>query len=190
MIHLGEIAADRTDMLARFHAVFGQDNWVHRTNGWTLVGVNPASFDTKPGSAQVAWLRDTLDGCTGPIGLFLHEPWFKSLGSGVSRETRGSLEALFDGHDLRFVALGHTHQVHEHHADGVGSDWLPSIAFVESDAEDEGDGPRLVGLARLTLDRTGHHFELVEVSGIQGFDPADYVVEFPEMPVARVRAYA
>lgn len=189
MIHLGDIAADRSDMLARFQATFGQDHWVHHSNGWTLIGVNPASFDTRPGSAQAAWLRETLDACTGPIGLFLHQAWFKALGSDVARATRRSLEALFEGHDLRFVALGHT-QVHEHHAEGVRSDWLPSIAFVDSDAEQEGDGQRLVGLARLTLDRAGHHFELLEVSGIQGFDPADYVVEFSEAPAPRARAYA
>ena len=185
MIHLGDIAADRTDMLARFRATFGQDNWVHVTNGWTLIGVNPASFDTASDSAQMAWLRGVLDECAGPIGLFLHESWFTSLGSGAPGETRRRLETLFDGHDLRFVAGGHVHQVREQHA----AEWLPSIAFVGPDAEREGAETRLVGVARLTLDSAGHRFEQVEVPGLPALDPADHLVEF-FVPAARDLAYA
>lgn len=185
MIHLGDIAADRADMLARFCATFGQDNWVHQTNGWTLIGVNPASFDTAADSAQMAWLRGVLAGCTGPIGLFLHEPWFASRNGGVSGETRRSLEALFYGYDLRFVAGGHVHRVRERHA----AEWLPSIAFVGSDAEQAGAETRLVGAARLTLDRAGHHFEQVEMRGFPALDLADHLVEL-SVPAARDLAYA
>ncbi len=163
-------------MLVRFRATFGQDNWAHRSSGWTLIGVNPASFDTDPDSAQTAWLRDVLDESAGPIGLFLYKPWFEAAGGEVSRETRRTLEALFDGHDLRFVALGHVHQVHDRHSDGVGIDWLPSIAVVKADAA----GTRVAGLARLTLDPTGHRFDPRDVAGA-----ADCVVEFPKAPVVR-----
>ena len=44
MIHLDDMVADRIDMLARFHATFGQDAWLHRTNDWTLIGLDAASF--------------------------------------------------------------------------------------------------------------------------------------------------
>lgn len=181
MIHLGDIAADRTDMLARFHATFGQDNWVHRTSGWTLIGVNPASFDTDPDSPQMAWLGGVLDASAGPIGLFLNKPWFKMVDGDVSRDTRRGLEALFDGHDLRFVAQGHVHQVNDRPADGIGIDWLPSVAVIEHGGTEDG-GARLAGLARLTLDRTGHRFDACDVVGM-----ADHVVEFPGVPAARAR---
>jgi hypothetical protein len=180
MIHLGEMTADRTDMLARFHATFGQDHWAHRTSGWTLIGVNPAWFDTDPDGPQVAWLRDMLDGCTGPVGLFLHKPWFKVTDSAVSRDTRRALEALFDGHDLRFVAQGHVHQVHDRLGDDTGIDWLPSIASVEADMD--AGGTQLASLARLTLDPSGHRFD--------AGDSADHVVAFPEVPAVRELADA
>jgi hypothetical protein len=177
MIHLGEMTADRAHMLTRFHAAFGQDHWAHRTSGWMLIGVNPASFDTDPDSLQVAWLRDALEGFAGPVGLFLHKPWFKVTDSAVSRDTRRGLEALFDAHDLRFVAQGHVHQVHDRLGGDSGIDWLPSIASVEADAT----GARLVGLAWLTLDPTGHRFD--------AGDSGDHVVEF-KAPAARELANA
>lgn len=183
MIHLGDIAADRTDMLARFHATFGQDNWVHRTSGWTLIGVNPASFDTDPNSPQMAWLGGVLDASAGPIGLFLNKPWFRTVDGDVSRDTRRGLEALFDGHDLRFVAQGHVHQVDDRRADGVGIDWLPTVASME-DSGSEG-GARLAGLARLTLDPAGHRFDACDVVGA-----ADRVVVVSGVPVGRELAHA
>lgn len=177
MIHLGEIAADRTEMLARFSATFGQDNWAHQTSGWTLVGVNPTSFDTHPDSPQMVWLGAVLDASTGPVGLFLHKPWFKTVDGDVSRDTRRGIESLFDGHDLRFVAQGHIHQLHDRKTDGVGIDWLPSVASVEA-SEDE--GPRLTGLARLTLDQAGHRFDTGDVA-----TTADRVVDFTGVPARR-----
>jgi hypothetical protein len=182
MIHLGDIAADRTEMLERFSATFGQDNWAHQTSGWTLVGVNPASFDTDPDSPQMAWLGAVLDASTGPVGLFLHKPWFKTVEGDVSRGTRRGIESLFDGHDLRFVAQGHVHQVHGRKADAAGIDWLPSIASIEA-SEDE--GPRLTGLARLSLDPAGHRFHAGDMAVT-----ADCVVDFPGVPAARELADA
>jgi len=174
MIHLGEIAADRTEMLERFSATFGQDVWAHQTNGWTLVGLNPASFDTDPDSRQMAWLGAVLDTSSGPVGLFLHKPWFRTVDGDVSRETRRGIESLFDGHDLRFVAQGHVHQLHDRGAGGVDADWLPSIASVEASGA---EGARLAGLARLVLDPAGHRFD-----GGDMVSTADCVVEFPSAP--------
>ena len=170
MIHLGDIAADRTEMHERFSAIFGQDVWAHQTSGWTLVGLNPASFDTDPDSPQMAWLGAVLDASTGPVGLFLHKPWFRTVDGDVSRDTRRGIESLFDGHDLRFVAQGHVHQLHDRTARGVGADWLPSIASIELSGN---EGARLTGLARLAVDPAGHRFEGGDVRGA-----SDCVVEF------------
>ncbi|MFA6116811.1 MAG: hypothetical protein WC729_22625 [Sphingomonas sp.] len=178
MIHLGDMVADRIDLLARFSATFGQDVWVHRTNGWTLIGLDAASFGKEAvNGLQTAWLRETLQGCDGPIGLFLHEPWFgDSAGREVPPAMRHHLEALFDGHDLCFVVKGYTHQIQPHPADDIGTGWVPAIGFAVPAAV-EGDS-RLVGLARLTLDRDGHRFDYVEVPGMPRLDPAEYVTAF------------
>jgi len=189
MIHLDDMVADRIDMLARFHATFGQDAWLHRTNDWTLIGLDAASFGEEADNGpRTAWLRATLRDCDGPIGLFLHEPWFgNSAGREMSPALRRRLDALLEGHDLRFVVKGHTHQIEAHPADEIGGGWVPSIGVV---APDTGGGDRrLAGLARLTLDRDGYRFDHVEVPGLPGLRPADHVTAFVA-PIRRVLADA
>ena len=171
MTHPGNPGPFPSDMSTRFSATFGLDHWVNRTNGWTLIGLNAPLFGTKKGEgAQVAWLRDTIEASTGPIGLFLHEAWFGPLkedaghdGRFASLETRRTLAALFDGHDLRFIASGHPYDLQEHHAYGAGAYWVPIIASVTADATRPGIGSRLTRLTRLTLNPQGHHFDHLEM---------------------------
>lgn len=172
MTHPGNPGPFPADMSTRFSATFGLDHWVNRTNGWTLIGLNAALFRTKKGEgAQAAWLRNTIEASTGPIGLFLHEAWFGTSdedaghdGRFASLETRRTLAALFDGHDLRFIASGHPHDLQEHRAYGAGAYWVPIIASVTADAARPGIGSRLTRLTRLTLNSQGHYFDHLDLA--------------------------
>lgn len=180
-------------MLARFREAFGADRWRHRANGWTLLGLNAELFGTGSDEeqAQAAWLEAVLSDVRGPIGLFLHKPWFRYGLADTERhsryvpiEVRLALAASLAVHDLRFVASGHTHQWREHRVDGIDHYWVPSTAFVVPDAMQEWIGTKLVGLGMLTLDHAGHRFDYVQVSGVRRLDLGDYADLFPKVRAA------
>jgi predicted phosphodiesterase len=186
-------------MLARFHAAFGPDRWAHDAAGWKLIGLNAMIFGTATNAeaAQAAWLAGVLDGHDGPIGLFLHKPWYREAledserhGRYVPLETRRALAALFTGRDLRFIASGHTHQLREHHADGIDHVWVASTAFIIPDTMQEAIGTKRVGFSLLTLEEDGHRFDYVEAPGMHRFDLADYAAVFPKVRAALDRVPA
>ena len=161
--------------------------------GWALLGLNAEVFGTggEEEAAQEAWLEERLAGCSTPIGLFLHKPWFREtieddepVGRYVPIAIRRKLATLFKGHDLRLIATGHTHQLREHHADGVQHLWVPSTAFVVPDAMQPWIGTKLVGFILLTLDDDIHRTELVTPPGMRHLDLADYTAIFPKVAVA------
>jgi 3',5'-cyclic AMP phosphodiesterase CpdA len=180
-------------MLARYHAAFGADFWVHEAGGWTLIGLNALLFGTGTDEerGQMAWLGELLDAVAGPIGLLLHKPWFRETlddsevhARYVPIAVRRALSAMFDDRDLRFVASGHTHQFRTHRADGVDHIWVPSTAFIVPDAMQPWIGTKKVGLGLLTLGPDRHDFEVIEAPGMRCFDLGDYADLFPKVRAA------
>jgi hypothetical protein len=189
---------DHTDaaMQARFRAMFDADPWRHETDGWTLIGLNAGLFGTggKSEVVQSAWLGETLHDIAGPIGVFLHQPWFRDVsdraepqdGSGQI-ETRQNAALAFAGHDLRFIASGHSHQLRTLAGKGVDRSWAPA-AIAATDRMLERTGTKSVGFDVLTLTIDGRSFHHAGVPGNRRNDAADERERSPAMSIAMVGA--
>lgn len=174
---------DRTDtaMQARFRAMFDADHWRHDTDGWTVIGLNARLFAIggKAEAVQSAWLREALCDVTGPIGVFLHQPWFRD---GIDRadrhdgcdqvEMRQKATLGFAGHDLRFIASGHSHQLRALAGRGADRCWSPS-AVAAADRMWKRDDPKSVGFGVLTLTIDGRSFHHVGAPANRQSDPAE-----------------
>jgi 3',5'-cyclic AMP phosphodiesterase CpdA len=180
-------------MLARYRAAFGPDRWVHRVEGWTLIGLNAQLFGTghQEERAQLTWFHTTLAETEGPVGLFQHKPWFRNVlsdtelhGRYAPIEQRLTLAGALARHDLRFVATGHTHQARDLRVDGVEHRWVPSTAFMLPDAMQERIGIKRVGIAVLTLDGGGHRFDLIQPEGMICNCLDEYQALFPKVRAA------
>ena len=189
----------RPERLALYRRVFGDDRWAIEAEGWTLVGLNAQLFGLGDDeeAAQFEWLKATLAGTAGPIGLFLHKPLFRDDPEDrevhpryVPLRQRRRLLSLLDGLDLRFVVNGHTHQLRRLGLGGVEHVWAPSSAFVVPDVMQEWIGEKVVGAMTLTLGPAGHRFEFRVPPGVVHHDLADYAAIFPKLRSALARARA
>ena len=173
--------------LARFRSSFGPDRWLQPAGSWSLIGLNAQLFGD--GSVedvdQQAWLGEALAGIDGPIGLFLHKPWFRAAIDDTELHpryvpigVRRRLADLFAARDLRFVASGHTHQLRRRMVGGVEHFWVPSTAFKIPDAMQEWIGEKIVGCALLTLGDE-HQLDYVRPPGMRDNDLGDYRALFP-----------
>lgn len=189
---------DRTDaaMQARFRTMFDADHWRHDTDGWTVIGLNARLLGTgeKAEAAQSAWLRKTLRDIAAPIGVFLHQPWFRDANDHADRrdgcdrvETRQQAALAFAGHDLRFIASGHSHQLRALAAKGADRYWAPS-AITAADRMWQRDATRSVGFDMLTLTIDGRSFHHVGAPGNRRSAPADGRERSPGKPLAMAEA--
>jgi 3',5'-cyclic AMP phosphodiesterase CpdA len=184
-------AGPETDQtrLNLYRATFGSDWWQFAIDRWTLIGLDAqllgrGSIDEE---AQAAWLIAALADVGGPIGLFLHKPLFRDGPADRSTHHRyvppdagAALLAMFAGHDLRFVASGHTHQSRSFHSSGIEHVWVPSTAFVLPDAMQETIGVKEVAITVLTLDEWGHRFARIQPRGMLRHDLTDHGYIYPE----------
>jgi 3',5'-cyclic AMP phosphodiesterase CpdA len=176
--------------LALYRRTFGPDYWLLKPAGWNLIGLNSLLMglgDTQE-AAQLEWLDQTLASLSGPIGLLLHKPLFRdgpeenSLHHRyVPRPARDALLARFQGHELRFVASGHTHQLRYHRVGSVEHVWVPSTAFILPDSLQERIGAKVVGLMTLTLSPDRCQFEFHTPQGMAARDLRNYGVVFPRV---------
>jgi 3',5'-cyclic AMP phosphodiesterase CpdA len=148
--------------LSRCTAAFGPDRWCLVVGGWTLIGVNAQLFGTS--SAEERVQREWLCGQArrlrrgDRVALFLHRPLLRPMGDGPRPTGRyvhaESARWLLDGPlrgALRLVVSGHTHQAMDFVASGVRHVWVPSSAFVISDALQGPVGHKTVGIGWLSL---------------------------------------
>ncbi|MES2095620.1 MAG: metallophosphoesterase [Pseudomonadota bacterium] len=176
--------------LSRFREAFGPDRWVYPADEWVLIGLNAQLFNTtsEEETRQFDWLCAALAEVTGPVGLFLHKPWLRDSLQDQERhpryipfEQRVALAEVFLGHDLRFVASGHTHQLRRLTDDGIEHFWVPSTSFVVPDAMQEWIGEKIVGAALLTLDGVGYALEFQRIPNARHLDLGDYRSLFPKL---------
>ncbi|MES2451272.1 MAG: metallophosphoesterase [Pseudomonadota bacterium] len=179
--------------LDRYEAVFGWGYWVEHAEGWTLIGLNAQLLGRCDAAEaeQERWLDALLPAITGPVGLFLHKPFFRDGPSDTSRhhryvpvEARDALLRRLAVIDLRFVASGHTHQSRKLHIDGIEHVWVPSTAFVLPDAAQERIGDKETAMLLLTLELDAHHFTLVHPAGLVEHDLIDHVHVYPDQAAA------
>lgn len=147
---------------ARYRAAFGEDRWVRRVGDWALVGLDAqllgsASTDE---AELLCWLEaEPAIAEAGHVALFLHRPLGRPpLDMGMPRGRyvpEAAARRLRQGRllrsRLRLAASGHTHQSLDFIADGVRIVWVPSCAFVISDAQQAPIGSKRVGFGWLTL---------------------------------------
>ncbi len=185
----GADAATDIARLGRYRAAFGADWWRFAIDRWTLIGLDAQLFGRGSVDEQVQaeWLHGALAVLRGPVGLFLHKPLFRDSPADRSTHHRyvppgaaAALLARFAGHDLRFVASGHTHQSRSFHSAGIEHVWLPSTAFVLPDAMQEAIGSKDVAMTVLTLDEWGHRFARISPDGMLRHDLADHGYIYPE----------
>ena len=126
------------ERLEDYRGLFGPDRWRIEAEGWRLIGLNALLLATglAEEEAQFQWLAQTLAEGDGPVGVFLHKPLFRDDPDEnivhvryIAKAARQRLLSILADHDLRFVAAGHTHQVHRHRQAGVDHVWAPSTAF-------------------------------------------------------------
>ncbi|MCW6535430.1 metallophosphoesterase [Sphingomonas sp. MMSM24] len=186
---LGEKPFDAA-ALGLFRTAFGADHWLYPAGDWALIGLNAQLFNTDSAeeTRQFDWLCGALAAVDGPIGLFLHKPWLRVALSDQERhpryvplEQRLALAEVLAGHDLRFVASGHTHQLRRLAVDGVEHFWVPSTAFVVPDRMQEWIGEKIVGAAVLTLDGGDYRLDFQRVPGVAHRDLGDYRAIFPKL---------
>jgi hypothetical protein len=148
--------------LARYKAAFGPDQWCLVAGGWTLIGLNAQLFGTDSVEERVQheWLRGharRLRRCDR-VALFLHRPVSRPIGDASmptgryvhAESARWLLEGPLSG-ALRLIVNGHTHQALDVIANGVRHVWVPSSAFVFSDALQRPIGRKTVGIGWLSL---------------------------------------
>jgi 3',5'-cyclic AMP phosphodiesterase CpdA len=175
--------------LGQFRAAFGPDAWLHRHEGWTLLGLNAQVFGHAAAeAAQWAWLDQAQADIKGPLGLFIHKP----LGHAgvaadddhpryVTPQGRRALAARFAGHDLRFVASGHSHQALQAELDGITRLWVPSCAFTIPDGVQPRLGEKVVGLMTLELTDAALEAQVVTPPGVRQLDVMDHPEVYPQV---------
>jgi hypothetical protein len=189
---------DHTDaaMQTRFRAMFDADHWRHEADGWTVIGLNARLFGTggRTETAQSTWLGQTLRDISGPIGVFLHQPWFHDGIDGAERrggcaqiEARQKAARAFAGQDLRFIASGHSHQLRAVAGKGVARYWAPT-AVAATDRMRNRNATKSVGFDTLTLTIDERSFHHVEAPGHRQRDRADESGKSRGMPSAMAEA--
>jgi Icc-related predicted phosphoesterase len=152
----------------RWQAIFGPSWWTTNVEEWTLIGVNCFLFGTGSEfeSEQCEWLSSTVNGASGPVGLFLHKPLYvmdraepPNLALTASQAARAVVYRLLDNEKLRFISHGHLHQ-YRRSAGRCAVISCPSTAFV-SHAPLSGGHPSL-GYLRWTFDGADFDVEFVE----------------------------
>ncbi len=176
--------------LAEYRDLFGMDRWSIRAGEWLLIGLNAPLMATglAEEAIQLAWLEEALSQHAGPLGLFLHKPLFRDAPDEnivhtryVPLAARERLLRLLSGHDLRFVAAGHTHQVRQIVVDGIEHVWAPSTAFILPDFRQERIGEKLVGVMLLEIDRGRHAFTHVIPAGMKSHDLMEFSHIYPAL---------
>lgn len=148
--------------LSRYTAAFGPDRWCLVAGGWTLIGLNAQLFGTDSAEEheQREWLRGHARRLRrgDRLALFLHRPLRRPIGDAsmpIGRYVHAeSARWLLDGPlrgALRLVVSGHTHQAMDFVDSGVRHVWVPSSAFVMSDALQRRVGQKVVGIGWLSL---------------------------------------
>lgn len=142
--------------LARWHAQFGPDCWMHDREGWRLLGLDSQVMGTHPDEhAQAAFIADALATLGGKrLAVFLHKPVFVADPVdepfdywSVPATARGPLHAVMAHPALRLVASGHLHVHHEATRGAVRYAWAPAVSFIVSPDEQAGlPGGRPCGL--------------------------------------------
>ncbi|MBV9512170.1 MAG: metallophosphoesterase [Caulobacteraceae bacterium] len=179
------------ERLEDYRRLFGADRWCVEAQGWRLFGLNALLLATGVAEeeAQFEWLAQTLAQAKGPIGVFLHKPLCRDDPDEdivhlryVAKPARQRLMAILSGHDVRFVAAGHTHQVRQHRHAGIEHVWVPSAAFTVPDFRQEWIGDKCVGVMMLDLSAAGHRFTHVIPAGLTGYS----LMDFPHIYAALV----
>lgn len=188
-----------SERLAEFRRLFGPDRWRIEAGGWRLLGLNALLFATVSAEeeAQFEWLTKTLGEGDGPVGVFLHKPLFRDSVDEdithlryVAKPARQRLMSVFAGHDVRFIAAGHTHQLRRHHRDGIDHVWAPSMAFTVPDFRQERIGEKTVGLLALDLDASGARFTHVVPEGMNVYSLMDFPHIYPALiPLRKQHGY-
>jgi 3',5'-cyclic AMP phosphodiesterase CpdA len=180
--------------LREYRRVFGSDWWSHRIGAWQLIGLNALllASGTAEEKAQLAWLEASLRDGSGPLGVFLHKPFFRDCAEEgiahcryVPAAARRPLLDLLERRDLRFIASGHTHQVRRTMAAGVEHVWVPSTAFTLSDQRQELIGDKVVGVMMLELDGDQHAITHIVPAGVQAYDLDQFGHIYPELAQPR-----
>jgi 3',5'-cyclic AMP phosphodiesterase CpdA len=176
------------ERLAEYRRLFGPDRWCVEAGGWRLIGLNALLLATELAEeeAQFEWLAQTLAQGEGPVGVFLHKPLFRDRADEdivhlryVAKSARDRLLSILSGHDLRFVAAGHTHQSRLHDQAGVEHVWAPSAAFTVPDFRQERIGEKRVGVMMLGLDGDSHRFSLFAPAGLTAYSLMDFPHIYP-----------
>jgi predicted phosphodiesterase len=184
------------DRLTDYQRLFGADRWLVEAEGWRLIGLNASVFATGSSEeeAQFEWLAQALDQARGPVGLFLHKPLFRDSPHEdiahyryVAKTARLRLLSLLAGHDLRFVAAGHTHQVRHHRVAGTDYLWVPSTAFTVPDFRQEWIGQKRVGVMTLNLAADAYEFAHIIPEGMTAYSLMDFPHIYAEIAELRRR---
>jgi predicted phosphodiesterase len=180
--------------LEDFRRLFGPDRWCVEAEGWRLLGLNALLMATGSAEeeAQFDWLAQTLGRGVGPVGVLLHKPLFRDRLDEdivhyryVAKPARQRLMAILAGHDVRFVAAGHTHQVRRHHHAGIEHVWAPSAAYTVPDFRQEWIGEKCVGVMMLELNIRGHAFTHVVPAGLTAYSLMDFPHVYPAVAALR-----
>ncbi len=124
-----------------YHALYERSYWYRDVEKWRLIGINSQLLGTglSEEAEQSSWLEETLQSAQGPVGLFIHKPWFLESPDEVPSplETVAPsavtwLQSLIDIADVRFVASGHLHQYRSRTISGIHHHWCPSTAHVNT----------------------------------------------------------
>ncbi len=178
------------ERLADYRRLFGPDRWCVEAGGWRLIGLNALLTATglAEEAAQLDWLAQSLGEGNGPVGVFLHKPLFREDPDEdivhvryVARTARQRLLSILSGHDVRFVAAGHTHQIRSHRHAGIEHVWAPSTAFTVPDFRQERIGEKSVGVMMLNLNADSHDFNHIIPAGMTGYSLMDFPHIYPAL---------
>lgn len=184
------------ERLARYRGLFGPDCWSFDTAAWRIIGLDAVLFGTggPEEAGQMTWLAAELDRWSGPVGLMLHKPLFRTgrtdwevHGRYVPFREREALCDLLAKSDLRFVVSGHVHQTRRFDVDGVEHVWAPSTAFCVPDALQERIGEKMVGMMMLRLGCDRHEFEFLAPAGLMRHNLLDLPDLYPQVSAIRAR---
>ncbi|MBV9509038.1 MAG: metallophosphoesterase [Caulobacteraceae bacterium] len=182
------------ERLADYRRLFGPDRWRIEADGWRLIGLNALLMATglAEEEAQFEWLAQALAQGDGPVGVFLHKPLFRDHIDEdivhlryVAKPARLRLMSILSGHDVRFVAAGHTHQVRRRHQAGIDHVWAPSTAYTVPDFRQEPIGEKRVGVMTLELDASACHFTHLVPSGLTEYSLMDFPHIYPALIALR-----
>lgn len=183
-------------LLEEYRRLFGPDRWCVTAEHWQLIGLNALVLATglPEEEAQFAWLTQTLSRGDGPVGVFLHKPLFRDRVDEdivhlryVAKSARLRLASILAGHDVRFVAAGHTHQVRTHRHNGMEHVWVPSAAYTVPDFRQERIGNKWVGVMILNLNACDHSFTHVIPAGLSPYSLMDFPHIYPALVELRKR---